>query len=102
MLSKIKSYSLLDDINYDCERFSKFLKNFNKTAKNNDLIDIKILYSVYICAVSCFITEDKDLIKKGKYLKLPVFDIKGALQKFEKEYEYKSNDSYINLPYTIK
>lgn len=81
--SKLNVYNIIDNP-------PKITKEFNNLAgvKNeNDKIDNEMLYAVYRNCVTFLITNDKELVKKGKNLNLNdrVLSIDDALEKFKED-----------------
>ena len=81
--SKLNVYNIIDNP-------PKITKEFNNLAgvKNeNDKIDNEMLYAVYKNCVTFLITNDKELVKKGKKLNLSqrVLSIDDALEIFKED-----------------
>ena len=81
ILSKIKSYPVLDDSLFPDQ---KFLDKLNIHNNSHDIIDGTLLYAVYNDVIDFLITEDKDLISRAEKLDMGerVLNVLSALSFF--------------------
>ncbi len=82
ILSKFKSYPLLEDFPKPTEEFINIV---GKPVKPNDIIDFYLLFAIYNNAVNFLITEDNGIHKKAKVANLSdrVLKIVEALDLFK-------------------